>query len=440
MLVLCWGMLYVSHNILLEKANDNLQHIPENARFVMRLDSRELIKKSLFSVFLESKDVEAVNLIQESFTKRLQKSKAGMGDGIDYLSDIILFEVPFEHDRLLGVLVNLKDEEAFQKQFSRSEYVFAFNNKVGVIFIDQIELQKKQKAVLQKYAQKIVSNSNNMTRQHWNKNRNEGQFFNTESQIGFWTKNTYFGHSNTFFSLQNRSLELSGNFDLNQQRKKEVRPVQYIIHPDGLHFSSAMLPQTVNDSLQIWFNKYAVSLPTIQQISLNYKGLKFESYSDGFSIVPQIELVLTFDKPTSIKDLLLTTKLSDNFNYKVHTNFIAFQHERLYFKQLNQYSCYIGVSAIPNISSTKKELFLAVQGSLDALVTVNGGGLMSSFLEMLPLYLASKNLANSTDFIDIQLQKKSETHAQLTGELRFKKDAYPMNELIKFLLVSQLVE
>ena len=440
LVALCWGMLFVSRTILNQKSNNNLNHIPQNARFVMRIDTRELVKKSLFSVFLESRDEDAVNLIQESFTKRLQKSGEGKDDGIDYFSDILLFEIPFKSEHILGVLVNLTNSETFNQQMSSSSFVYAWKDDVGVVFIDQLGLQQKHETSLRKLAKSIVENSQKVVYQKWDHKRKSGQFFDTESHAGFWTRNTYFGHSSTHFNLYKRSLTLRGAFELNEQRKSEVQPIHHVVKPNGFHFSSALLPKTVNDSIQHWLHKFSVNIPPIQQISMNYRGIKIDTYSDGFSIVPQIELTLVFNKPTNIKAILATKSLSSNFNYSVQSNFIAFQHERLYFKQLTPYSFYLGVSSEPQIIPLKRETFLSIKGKLNALVTVDGGGLMASFLEMLPIYLASKNLATKTEFINIQVYKKLPAKAILDGELRFTEDSYPMNELIKFLLVSQLVE
>ena len=65
---------------------------------------------------------------------------------------------------------------------------------------------------------------------------------------------------------------------------------------------------------------------------------------------------------------------------------------------------------------------------------------MTAFLEMIPVYSASKNLAKHTESLNLSFVKKNKTKVDLNGELKFTKDHYPMNEIIKFLLVGQLFD
>lgn len=64
---------------------------------------------------------------------------------------------------------------------------------------------------------------------------------------------------------------------------------------------------------------------------------------------------------------------------------------------------------------------------------------MTAFLEMMPIYSASKNLVKHTESLNLSFVKTNKKNIDLKGELKFTKDHYPMNELIKFLLVSQLL-
>jgi hypothetical protein len=77
---------------------------------------------------------------------------------------------------------------------------------------------------------------------------------------------------------------------------------------------------------------------------------------------------------------------------------------------------------------------------LEPLISIEGGGMMLAFLEMLPIFRASKNLAEHTEFVQMKLSKKGNKIANLEGEMRFKKTYYPMTELTRFLIIGQLLD
>jgi tRNA(His) 5'-end guanylyltransferase len=99
----------------------------------MRLDGREIAENTLFSIFLESKDEELLTLMQESFTKTLKQEGRFKNYGIDYLSDIILFEVPYDNYKIQGILVNISNTRLFTKNLTDLNVAFALKDDVGVI-------------------------------------------------------------------------------------------------------------------------------------------------------------------------------------------------------------------------------------------------------------------------------------------------------------------
>jgi hypothetical protein len=59
---------------------------------------------------------------------------------------------------------------------------------------------------------------------------------------------------------------------------------------------------------------------------------------------------------------------------------------------------------------------------------------------MIPIFQASKTLAEHTDKLSVKLMKVNNSQAFLKGDLKFKEGYYPMNELMKFVLISELTE
>ncbi|MFN5912504.1 MAG: hypothetical protein ACK45H_14275, partial [Bacteroidota bacterium] len=113
--------------------------------------------------------------------------------------------------------------------------------------------------------------------------------------------------------------------------------------------------------------------------------------------------------------------------------------ERFYYKQLNSTCFYIGRSKSPQLVKTEEKVLLKITGSLAPLTRITGSGWGISLLKLLPIYQASNKLAASTEEINLCVVKTSSKNSTLTGSLSFKPGFYPMSEVMRFLLVSQLV-
>ena len=439
LLVFAWLFLFFNQAILAKNANNNTLHIPDNASFALRIDGRELAEKTLFSIFLESKDEVVISLLQQSISKNLKNEGQFKNYGIDYLSDIVVFELPFKNTFIQGILVNVNNERLFNKNLNGSKSVFSCHNDVGVIFNyssfkDQIPISE-----LKKIADNIVKTSSNNASVKFIAHHGPGKFIETYSKSSNFGESTYFGKSTVLFELQENSLFLSGKLDLNSKNTTAINPLTKIIEPKGIHFSSTIIPTVLVDSLNGWLKQFSLTLPSINTISLNLIETKIINHSSGFFVIPQIELVIQFNKDFSIQELLSSPELITYLDYSLQKNHISFQEEKLFFKQINSKSIYIGITENPTFKTVNSNEVVKIEGNLKALTTIKGGGMMTAFLEMMPIYSASKNLAKHTESLNLSFVKKTKNNVDIKGKLKFTKDHYTMNELIKFLLVGQLL-
>lgn len=435
-LVLGWIFLLFNQAILEENSNHNLKHVPENATFALRIDGRELAEKTLFSVFLESKDEEVLALLQSSFSKATKAETKFKNYGIDYLSDLILFEIPYKGKTVQGLLVNVSNERLFRKNLVNSPNSFACMHNVGVI-LSADKSDKILKQDLQVLATKIVSLEQNTTMSGTIAHRGSGKFIETYTKGFLLGKSSFFGISNVLFELQKNDLLISGQLDVN--KKTNVQPYKKMLQPKGLHLSTSLIQQNINDSLNNWIAQFDLTIPKISEVSINFMGTKVINHSSGFFVVPQMELLVECEKSFDIKQFLSSEKLMTYLDYSLEDKYVAFQDERLYFKQVSPTSFYIGINAEPVVKRNAVKALLSVQGELQPLTHIQGGGMMTAFLEMMPIYRASKNLSDHTERIEIEILKVKSGTSTLNGQLTFSKGYYPMNEILKFLLVGQLV-
>jgi hypothetical protein len=80
---------------------------------------------------------------------------------------------------------------------------------------------------------------------------------------------------------------------------------------------------------------------------------------------------------------------------------------------------------------------MLLQGELGPIMNIHGGGMMMSFITIVPEFRAAKLLSDHTEEISVRLVKINDRKACLKGELKFKEGYYPMNELMKIALITQ---
>ena len=438
LLVFAWLLLFFNQAILAEKSNNNTLHVPDNASFAIRIDGRELAEKTLFSIFLESKDEVVISLLQSSISKNMNTEGQFKNYGIDYLSDIVIFEIPYKRSTIQGILVNVNNKQLFNKNLNGSKSVFACHDDVGVIFNYSNFKDQVPSSELKKIAVNIVKTTSKNTPENFIAHHGPGKFVETYSKSSNFGESTYFGKSTVLFELQEKSLLLSGKLDLNSKNTTAINPLTKIIEPKGIHFSSTIIPTVLVDSLNGWLKQFSLTIPSINTISLNHIETKIINHSSGFFVIPQIELLIQFNKDFSIQELLSSPELITYLAYSLQKNHISFQEEKIFFKQINSKSIYIGITENPTFKTVNSNEVVKIEGNLKALTTIKGGGMMTAFLEMLPIYSASKNLVKHTESLNLSFVKTNKNNIDLKGELKFTKDHYPMNELIKFLLVGQI--
>lgn len=434
--VFSWILVLTSQAILESNTNENLHHVPEEASFAMRLDGREIAEKTLFSVFLESKDGDVLELIQEALRKDLKSDSRFKNYGVDYLSDIIFFQIPVEGTNVEGLLVNVSNERLFSKNLKDSENIFAVNDKVGVI-LTLPSNSKIDKEELQQIAERIVDTEHDHKMAKFFANHDSGKFIETYNKGSFFGKTSLFGQTNVLFELQDNDLLLGGNLDFKEGQGKKAGELKKILQPKGLHFSSSIVPTALSDTLNGWLKQFGIAMPELTSISMNYHGANIVNHSSGYFVVPQMELLVECKDGIAIEDILKNEEFRNYFDYTHTAGEISIQNEKLYFKQISPTSFYIGIEPKPVFVNGKKKEIMLLSGEIAPIMNIHGGGMMMSFLTIVPEFRAAKLLADHTEQISVRLVKINDRKAYLKGELTFKEGYYPMNELMKIVLITQ---
>jgi hypothetical protein len=420
-----WMVLLFSQGILERNENKNVNYVPKDVKFALRIDSRELAGETLFSVFLESKDEEILKLMQEAFAEKKSSEKKWIKDGVDYLSDIVIFQIDYESIPLNCVLLNVSNERLFKKNYTSESEICAVKDGVGII-IPLIKASKKTE--LKALANKIISSPQN------------GEYSSSihHPQAGKLVEALVLTKNKSTFSLElaNNSLLLNGEIAFNPN--KVLHPIHKKLQAKGLHITTSLIPSELSDTLNSWLKQFGIKVPAFKELSMNYMGSSILNHS-GFIVIPQMELYIECLAPFDIKSLTESDSIARYFDYKLKEGWIEIQDEKLYYEQLSPTSFYIGVSKNPTFTNAPKNNYLLVSGKLSMLTEVKSEGWANTILEMIPQYRAGKTFANRAEKIDFSIIRMNSQKAKICGDIQFKTGFYPMNEVLKLLITGKLI-
>ena len=128
------------------------------------------------------------------------------------------------------------------------------------------------------------------------------------------------------------------------------------------------------------------------------------------------------------------------FKYSKLAGKLHWDEEDLYYRQIDSRTVYLGINEFPAIYQPNPSRWLYAKGSFAPLLAVDGGEIVQALLEMLPVYRSSQTWSKSMKDMDIAIDRNAKGRAELTATIRMQPGKKPLNELIKFVLTSQLVD
>ena len=441
LLMASWFIFQFARTILSETQNGNLSFVPANATFVMRIDGRQLAETALFSIVMDSKDEEIIRLIERTFKNKVTDNKEFKNTGINFLSDVVIFKMDYQEGIVNGVLVNLANKRLFDKNITASDqeqHAFSSTENVGLILTYSAKNKEKVSAKgLQKLADSILQSKTTHKVQQLIANREEGKFTEVFIKGNFLGNALSLSESSILFEQKAQSFLLHGDLSMNDP-ESDTHKLSHQLAEKGFHITSRFFSKELSDSLGRLLSFIDKPIPEITAFSLNYEGTKIINHTSGFFVVPNMEMVIQCANPFSIQSFLKESSISAQLDCQITDNTVQFQDEVLYYKQLSSNSFYIGSAEQPVFKQSSENELLHISGKLNPLLNIQGGGMMTAFLEMIPIFKACKGISNHSERIQFDIVEKERNKAEISGELLFKKEYYPMNEILKFILISQM--
>lgn len=436
MLIFLWIVFIITRIVFEEKVNNNLNYIPTNADFAVRVNAKELVESSLFSILFENQDDKIISKIKEAIEKKDDKMEKFQNNGVDYLSDIVVFSSPFKEGKVIGFALNISNHTLFKDKMSdltnKNQLIEVIDN-VGFILtyiaIDESTKLKKDdlssffnkniKSISLKEKPKLISDSKSIF-----------QIFTNGNVLG---ENTSFSKSTTQLKLIKTGLQLDGLLTISDNK---IIPAKRILIPsqNDFHFYNSIIPKILQDTINYYCKKSEIIIPNLKSISFNYKGMNIVNDDSGMHFLPQIDLLIEFKNELSVSDLLKDSPLMKLIDAEYSDNQIKIAGQTYYIHQIDKSTVSIGITKTPSIGNNSKNELFSVKGNLSSVLKIEGGGLIMTLLEIVPAYKNSKELFKNVETFDIVIQKTTSKNAQLKGNLDFIKGHSALNEILKVLL------
>jgi hypothetical protein len=431
-----WSVFFIARFLLEEEVSTVHLHVPEEATFALELDGRSISSSILTSTLFETRDEEIIQLVEEQLAKKTTKETPEVSDAIDYLSPVIFFQVPINGRTLNGWIVSVNNASAFQKQFSVPGIVSAVHDHIGVVFKLPVRLKNKR-SIVQKIASEIVLKKGKSPLQSIPKNE-KGQIIRFFLSGKFWGSEFERAFSTAQLALSDDALTLTGV--LVGEGQLAPKPKWEQLKPKGFHLSSSLLPPSAIDSLNKLTSDYGLILPPLSGFSMNYFGTKIITHSGGVIAVPQMELLLHCAKPFKVDTLLNAYQLQDIFKYEKLNGKLHWDNEDLFYKQIDERTIYVGINETPSLYIPISSQWLLAKGSITPLLAVDGGKIVQAILEMLPIYRSSQAWARSMKDVDVSVKRTKKGQVEMSAKITMQPGKKPLNELLKFMLTSELID
>ncbi len=440
LLTFLWAAFLITQLISKDPEHKNEFFIPESASFAIKLDSRKLVNKALFTILFEGRDEKIVEKIRELLSNPRESKKE---IGINLLSDAVVFASPFKNGKIVVIALNLSNATDFEtnilEHLNEKQVVEVIDN-VGFIltYFSNEEMNTIDKREIATYFEKNIRPLSENSTSRFTGVIKDGSFLQSYSKKELFGKDSYFTTSNSEFFLAENGIDLKSELGL---AKKITNPANKILIPryGNFHFTSGIVPPSLQDSLSAIAGRLGLKLPALKSCSINYGGINIQSNDDGMTVLPEIDLLLEFKSSFTVEDLFKQDTILKKIGGTYENKIFKIGGKRYYYDQIDSKTICISSFKSTAIIKNKNQELIAVKGNLASLLKIEGGGMIITLLDMIPAYKASKELFTNIDDVNISLNKSKGNTAKMKGSITFKKDHFVMNEMLKFALEMQLI-
>lgn len=431
-----WGVFFFARAILEARPNDNLLHVPQDATFVARINGHKLLKDGFQTVILEEDD-KVVHLLRELYERRTEDQEERVRLGIDFNSDIVLFDKVYDKEHIFGILLNLSHPSRFNKHImgvlNRGQVASSRDNVGIILSMDHTKKSSLSMMDLRILADNILLQKSSLNLQQKLAFQDETSIARTWSENGLLHEGEIFNASNLNFDLKDEKLLITGDvkMTLHEHEQLNIR-----LRPKGIHLTAKAISTVVKDSLSVLFKEFNLPTGELCGVSMNYYGMKIVT-TPKLAVVPHFDAILKFDNDFKLRPTLDSLHSAGDINLERYH--FEYGGENFYWKQLSPNTIYLGLESKPDIINNKSKEVLNLQGDISNLTKVDGHGLFRQILEFNPKYAAGKSLSSKIRDCNLSVKRLGNNRYGLKGEIEFIDDQHAINSILSFLIESHII-
>lgn len=415
--------------------------IPENSNFVTVIKGTEVLRKTVFTVLMEARDQELIEAINEVIKTKRNYKGPSKNIGLDFLNNFALFGVYEYQTQLLGMVVDIKDFERFERNkgnYFDTTTVYA-NSETQLIVLRKMSgeaFKQKERVKFAQYAQKLLAE----------KSTKNDHFFDLTDpgMVHLYTNQGLFGPTSVFKEVklnireEPQVMKVKGAFKLNpdfNNRKDNI----YTLERDGFHFRTQIIPKSLQDTLKSTFENYGLFFPPIASITFNYRNTDIQNTNEGLRISPEIDLLLTFEKPIDFKEAITNVGFLMENGWEVNGDQLSNGIMNYKIRQFNSKTVLVTSKQKEVKIVLDPEVLFEISGNPANTTNLSGNGFIVGFIQMFKNYKACNTLFQSIEDIDLRITESKNKELNLDGIILFKPNHYPLNEVLKFGISSELI-
>lgn len=416
--------------------------IPENSNFVTVVKGTEVLRKTIFTVLMEARDKELLAVINEEIKNKRNYKGPSKNIGLDFLNNFALFGVNELETQLLGFVIDIKNLERFNRNkanYFDSTTVFANTDQQLLVLrkMSGASFEKEERGKFQNYANQLLAS----------KDGKADQFFNLRDagMLHLYTNQGLFGKSSVFKEVKLnvnevlQQIQVNGDFKLNPAFSDRSDNI-YTLEKDGFHFRSQIIPQSLRDTINSTFEAYGLFLPPLVGISFNYRNTDIQNTNEGLRVSPEIDLLLTFKEDIDFKEAITNVGILMENGWEVKGEKLTNGIFDYKLRQINPKTVLISSKKKDIKIVLDPEVLFEISGSPAYTTQLTGNPFIVGFIQMFNIYKSSNTLFKSIENIDLRIKEFKDKELNLDGKIYFKPDHYPLNELLKFAITSEMIQ
>lgn len=429
-------LIFICINMLSTSQTNPRIPIPDDAKWIIRLDAESYIKKEIYNTLFTEKDDAFIQQLKEIYEQNTNVDSKKKSLQIDLREDAVIYGLKRDGKNLLVIAVQTRNGAAFNEHISE----YCKSNQIGkaeghdAIFISQLSGKKSSKKELEGYLDQIVQAPVIELR----KAAPEKNEFITLNLTKLPAKS---GFSSLNLSIQHQDEEINLEGELSYPKKLEPG-LKFGLKPKGVYIYSRFISERLPDTLLNFLPAGLPHFKDIQAYAIDFTGTYLEDPKDslpsivGYLPIPVVNLIVQTKNKCDIDDLWKAFPKSVQGKNKT----LNFGNTVFHLKQLSENTYFIGTDPSAIIPYSGDDVFF-IKGHLEKSTKIYGGTFVTAFIENMGPVKAFNDFLKSTESVLIEIKKpKTGIKYVLTGKIKFKDDKHPLHELSKMVLGMRFFE